>query len=98
MIETYQSKWKQFINEEKQSSMPPYEEFKELLIDKGGKEEDVKAYIESLKINPRNEGAVKAYLESLKDDMKINMTQYSDFTSNDFIEDFENYVGDKMGS
>jgi hypothetical protein len=30
--------------------------------------------------------------------MKTNADDYKDFTKEDFIEDFENYVGDKMGS
>jgi hypothetical protein len=31
-------------------------------------------------------------------DMDDNMAEYATFTTDDFIEDFENYVADKMGS
>ena len=44
-----------------------------------------------------DEEMVKTYLDSLKRDMESNMADYFDFTTDDFIEDFENYVGDKMG-
>ena len=37
-------------------------------------------------------------MDSLKRDMESNMADYLDFTTDDFIEDFENYVADKMGS
>ena len=48
--------------------------------------------------NGGDEEMVKTYLDSLKRDMESNMADYFDFTTDDFIEDFENYVGDKMGS
>jgi hypothetical protein len=80
MIETYQSKWNQFINEEKHFSYSS-EILKDLLMDNGGDEDVVEAYINSLRM-----------------DMKTNADDYKDFTKEDFIEDFENYVGDKMGS
>jgi hypothetical protein len=81
MAETYQSKWKQFITESQQHLEFPYDELKNLLTDKGGEE-----------------NAVEAYIESLKMDMDDNMAEYATFTTDDFIEDFENYVADKMGS
>ncbi len=80
MTETYQSKWNQFLNEEKQFEFP-FEELKVLLMDNGGDEE-----------------IVRTYMDSLKRDMESNMADYLDFTTDDFIEDFENYVADKMGS
>jgi hypothetical protein len=80
MTETYQSKWNQFLNEEKQFEFP-FEELKVLLMDNGGDEE-----------------IVRTYMDSLKRDMESNMDDYLDFTTDDFIEDFENYVADKMGS
>lgn len=80
MTETYQSKWNQFLNEEKHFEFP-FEELKVLLMDNGGDEE-----------------IVKTYMDSLKRDMESNMDDYLDFTTDDFIEDFENYVADKMGS
>jgi hypothetical protein len=80
MTETYQSKWNQFLNEEKSLEFP-FEELKVLLMDNGGDEE-----------------IVRTYIDSLKRDMESNMDNYFDFTTDDFIEDFENYVGDKMGS
>jgi hypothetical protein len=57
---------------------------------------------EELKVLLMDEGGdedmVKTYINSLKMDMKSNMADYFDFTTDDFIEDFQNYVGDKMGS
>jgi hypothetical protein len=48
--------------------------------------------------NGGDEEMVKTYINSLKMDLEDNMADYFDFTTDDFIEDFENYVGDKMGS
>ena len=48
MTETYQSKWNQFLNEEKHFEFP-FEELKALLMDNGGDEEIVRTYMDSLK-------------------------------------------------
>ena len=38
-----------------------------------------------------------AYVKSLVNDIRINgIEQYKDFTEDDILEDFENYVADKM--
>ena len=38
-----------------------------------------------------------AYVKSLVNDIRINVVeQYKDFTEDDILEDFENYVADKM--
>jgi hypothetical protein len=38
-----------------------------------------------------------AYVKSLVNDIRINgVEQYKDFDENDILEDFENYVADKM--
>ena len=38
-----------------------------------------------------------AYVKSLVNDIRINgVEQYKDFTEDDILEDFENYVADKM--
>ena len=38
-----------------------------------------------------------AYVKSLDNDIRINgVEQYKDFTEDDILEDFENYVADKM--
>ena len=38
-----------------------------------------------------------AYVKSLVNDIRINgVEQYQDFTEDDILEDFENYVADKM--
>ena len=38
-----------------------------------------------------------AYVKSLVNDNRINgVEQYKDFTEDDILEDFENYVADKM--
>ena len=38
-----------------------------------------------------------AYVKSLVNDIRINgVEQYKDFTEEDILEDFENYVADKM--
>jgi hypothetical protein len=51
-----------------------------------------------LKDTGGDENTIESYIESLKTDMESNMAGYFDFTTDDFIEDFENYVGDKMSS
>ena len=39
----------------------------------------------------------RAYVKSLVNDIRINgVEQYKDFTEDDILEDFENYVADKM--
>ena len=80
MTEIYQSKWNQFINEEKHFSYSS-EILKDLLMDHGGAEDVVEAYINAVHM-----------------DMKTNDAKYDDFTKEDFIEDFENYIADKMDS
>jgi len=40
-----------------------------------------------------------AYKKSLANDIRLNgKEQYEDYSVEDFIEDYENYIGDKMGS
>lgn len=42
--------------------------------------------------------AVEQYVESMVTDYQSNSIDYSNWTSEDFLEDFNNYVGDKLGS
>ena len=107
MTETYQSKWNQFLNEEKQFEFP-FEELKALLMNRGERVEDLQKQIDNAKtpfereqlqnILAKKLNAIESYMDSLKRDMESNMADYLDFTTDDFIEDFENYVADKMGS
>jgi hypothetical protein len=42
---------------------------------------------------------VDAYKKSLANDIRLNgKAQYENFSVEDFIEDYENYIADKMGS
>jgi hypothetical protein len=37
-------------------------------------------------------------MDSLKNSFRLNKNDYADYEMNDYIEDFDNYVADKMDS
>jgi hypothetical protein len=49
------------------------------------------------KLQDQPKDMVKAYKDSLANDIRLNgKEQYEDYSVEDFIEDYENYIGDKM--
>jgi hypothetical protein len=51
--------------------------------------------LSELKDEPKN--WVDSYRESLENDIRLNgVEQYSEFAEEDFIEDYENYISDKI--
>jgi len=49
------------------------------------------------KLNDQPKDALEAYKKSLANDVRLNgIEQYADYTEEDFQEDFQNYLSDKM--
>ena len=45
-----------------------------------------------------SDSEVQAYIDSMNNDIRLNGSdQYDDFDVEDYLEDFRNYVDDKMG-
>jgi hypothetical protein len=50
-----------------------------------------------LKLKDQPKDAIEAYKKSLANDVRLNgIEQYADYTEEDFQEDFQNYISDKM--
>ena len=74
--ETYETKWKKFLNEGEVAKVMSQAMFK-------------------LQDEPKE--MLDAYKASLTNDIRLNgQENYADFTVEDFIEDYENYIADKM--
>jgi hypothetical protein len=84
--EDYTTKWKKFINET---------EFEDA---EGGKD-DLGAVLSQamFKLQDEPKEMLSAYKKSLANDIRLNGKEtYADYSVEDFIEDYENYIGDKM--
>lgn len=76
--ETFETKWKKFLNENEVSKVMSQAFFK-------------------LQDEPKE--MLDAYKKSLTNDIRLNgQEQYADYSVEDFIEDYENYIADKMDS
>jgi len=58
----------------------------------------VKTYIAKDKNIDGDDFALDAYIDSLKNSFRLNKNDYIDYEMDDYVEDFENYVADKMDS
>ena len=58
----------------------------------------IKTYIAKEKDIDGGDFALDAYMDSLKNSFRLNKNDYADYEMNDYIEDFDNYVADKMDS
>lgn len=84
--EDYNTKWKKFINET---------EFE----DAEGEKNDLGAVLSQamFKLQDEPKEMIDAYQKSLANDIRLNGKEaYADYSVEDFIEDYENYIGDKM--
>jgi hypothetical protein len=100
MNENYQTKWKKFLNNEGMD-MPGFEGTSDQLSNlslyqkKPSLSQVMSQAFYQLQDEPGE--LLSAYKESLANDIRINgEKQYADYTVEDFIEDYNNYVGDKM--
>tara|TARA_R110001592_G_scaffold225324_2_gene481164 strand:- start:278 stop:958 length:681 start_codon:yes stop_codon:yes gene_type:complete len=58
----------------------------------------IKNYISKNKNIDGDDFALDAYIDSLKNSFRISKDDYADYEMDDYIEDFDNYVADKMDS
>ncbi len=58
----------------------------------------VKTYIAKDKNIDGDDFALDAYIDSLKNSFRLNKSDYIDYEMEDYVEDFDNYVADKMDS
>jgi hypothetical protein len=94
----YNAKWKSFLNEETFDQA----------FDRIDKEEDVypgKYPVEKImsqamfRLQDEPKEMLDAYKASLANDIRLNgKEQYEDYSVEDFVEDYENYIADKMDS
>ena len=94
--ESYESKWKKFLNEETFDQA----------FDRIDKEEDVypgKYPVEKImsqamfRLQDEPKEMLDAYKKSLANDIRLNGKEtYADYSVEDFIEDYENFIADKM--
>ena len=83
------NEWKNFLNEAKQVDFEKIEKY----IEKEIVEDDSELGKQTADI------ALDAYIDSLKNDFRLGKgDDYMDFTMDDYVEDFENYVADRMDS
>jgi hypothetical protein len=72
------------------------------VVTKEGKVDSTKSFHDVLnqallKLNDQPEDTIEAYKKSVANDVRLNgIEQYADYTEDDFIEDFHNYLSDKM--
>ena len=96
MEEGYEAKWEKFLNEESFDQA----------FDRIDKEEDVypgKYPVEKImsqalfRLQDEPKEMLDAYKASLANDIRLNgKKQYEDYSVEDFVEDYENYIADKM--
>ena len=85
----FMNEWKNFLNEAKQVDFEKIEKY----IEKEIIEDDSELGKQTADI------ALDAYIDSLKNDFRLGKgDDYMDFTMDDYVEDFENYVADRMDS
>ena len=58
----------------------------------------IKTYIGKEKNIDSRDYLLDTYIDSLKNSFRLNKSDYSDYEMEDFVEDFDNYVNDKMDS
>ena len=56
----------------------------------------VKTYIAKEKDIDGEDFALDTYIDSLKNSFRLNKNDYIDYEMEDYVEDFDNYVADKM--
>jgi len=82
MEEGYEAKWAQFLSEAKNVNF-----------------DVIKAYIKKEKSLDDKDFALDAYIDSLKNSFRLGAkADYVDYEMDDYVEDFDNYVSDKMDS
>ena len=84
MKEGYEAKWAKFLNEAKEMD---FSVIKKYIQDELGGGKDEIDY------------GLDAYIESLQRDFAAGRVDaYSDYEMDDYVEDFQNYIADKMDS
>jgi|TARA_R110002073_G_scaffold55611_5_gene142226 hypothetical protein len=58
----------------------------------------IKSFIAKDKNIDMDDFALEAYVESLKNSFRLDKDDYKDYEMDDYVEDFDNYVSDKMDS
>jgi len=58
----------------------------------------IKSFIAKDKNIDMDDFALDAYVESLKNSFRLDKDDYKDYEMDDYVEDFDNYVSDKMDS
>ena len=82
MEEGYEAKWAQFLSEAKNVNF-----------------DVIKAYIKKEKSLDDKDFALDAYIDSLKNSFRLGAkADYVDYEMDDYVEDFDNYVSDRMDS
>ena len=89
MEEGYEAKWAKFLSEAKKVDFDVIEKYIEKETTGGDPEQGEKLV---------NFG-LDAYMDSLKNDFRLGRgDDYIDYEMDDYVEDFENYIADKMDS
>ena len=76
-----------------------FDDEQDMMEEKGNMNEDMDKVLSQamFKLQDQPKDLVKAYKDSLANDIRLNGKEsYADYSVEDFIEDYENYVGDKM--
>jgi hypothetical protein len=94
----YMTEWKSFLNEESfDQAFDRIDKEKEVYPGKYPIEKIMSQAMFRLQDEPKE--MLDAYKKSLANDIRLNGKEtYADYSVEDFIEDYENYVGDKMDS
>ena len=87
MEQTYMKKWKQFLNEDKQPDFDAIENYIKKETMKGDQGRQIVNF------------GLENYMDSLKNDFRLGQgDEFKTYTMDDYVEDFNNYVADKMDS
>ena len=76
-----------------------FDDEQDMMEEKGDMNEDMDKVLSQamFKLQDQPKDLVKAYKDSLANDIRLNGKEsYADYSVEDFIEDYENYVGEKM--
>jgi len=76
-----------------------FDDEQDMMEEKGNMNEDMDKVLSQamFKLQDQPKDLVKAYKDSLANDIRLNGKEsYADYSVEDFIEDYENYVGEKM--
>jgi len=100
MNEDYNAKWKNFLNNEGMD-FPGFEGTSDQLdsLSLYNKKPTLSQTISQamFKLQDEPEHMIDAYKKSLANDIRLNgPSAYADYSVEDFIEDYENYIADKM--